>query len=83
MATLAERLDEKNRELTQQIPQEILDSIENAVEQIEAMGVKDRALKEGDRMPSFELPDAKGNTVSSDDLLEEGPLALHFYRGVW
>mgnify|MGYP006435705959 CR=1 FL=1 len=83
MPTLAERIDKKSQELSQQIPDEVLQTMEDATKQIEATGVKEEALKEGDSMPSFELPDADGNIVSSDDLLEEGPLALHFYRGVW
>ena len=83
MPTLAERIDEKNQELSQQLPDEILETMEEATKEIEATGVKERALNEGDQMPSFELPDTDGNMVSSDDLLKKGPLTLHFYRGVW
>ena len=43
----------------------------------------ERALKAGDRAPSFVLPDANGATVSSQELLAKGPLVLTFYRGVW
>jgi peroxiredoxin len=46
-------------------------------------GQADRALKAGDRAPTFELKDADGETISSRDLLASGPLVLTFYRGVW
>jgi peroxiredoxin len=48
-----------------------------------ASGQAERALKAGDRMPSFVLPDQDGVVVSSAGLLEKGPLVLSFYRGVW
>ena len=40
-------------------------------------------LKAGDRAPSFTLTDPEGQPVSSDTLLERGPLVISFYRGVW
>jgi len=48
-----------------------------------ASGLAARALKAGDKAPSFVLKDAEGNTVSSPALLKEGPLVVTFYRGVW
>jgi peroxiredoxin len=37
----------------------------------------------GDRIPSFTLPDPFGQLVSSDELLDRGPLVISFYRGDW
>jgi len=42
-----------------------------------------RALKLGDAMPSFILPDAEGRLVASDELLTKGPLVVNFFRGNW
>ena len=42
-----------------------------------------QALKAGDRMPDFLLPDADGHLVDSHDLLAEGPLVVTFVRGTW
>lgn len=39
--------------------------------------------KVGDLAPSFVLPDDKGNMVSSEVLLQRGPLIVSFYRGDW
>ncbi len=41
------------------------------------------ALNVGGTMPSFNLMDAKGNSVSSNDLLKQGNLVVVFYRGAW
>jgi peroxiredoxin len=41
------------------------------------------ALSVGDAMPSFELKDAEGKSVSSSDLLKTGNLVIVFYRGSW
>ena len=45
--------------------------------------VSKSALKAGDNMPSFELPNAKNETVKSADLLKESNLVVVFYRGDW
>ena len=42
-----------------------------------------KGLKVGDRAPAFETLDAKGDTVTQDELLADGPLLLFFYRGQW
>ena len=41
------------------------------------------ALRVGDRMPDFVLPNAEGELVFSDDLLARGPLVVCFFRGGW
>jgi peroxiredoxin len=43
----------------------------------------ERALKIGDAMPAFVLPSTEGCMVSSDDLLDRGPLVVTFFRGDW
>jgi peroxiredoxin len=41
------------------------------------------ALKNGDTMPAFSLPDSKNKTVTSEALLKESNLVVVFYRGGW
>jgi peroxiredoxin len=48
-----------------------------------ATGLAGKALKKGQNMPQFELPDATGKLVRSRDLLAKGPLLICFYRGEW
>jgi peroxiredoxin len=37
----------------------------------------------GDMAPDFELPDARGGSVSLSGLRSHGPVVLVFYRGAW
>ncbi len=57
--------------------------MKRATAELIASGLAQRAIKAGDRAPTFALPDADGNAVSSLDLLADGPLVVSFYRGVW
>lgn len=41
------------------------------------------ATQIGDKFPQFKLSDANGQDVSSQHLLQKGPLLITFYRGGW
>jgi peroxiredoxin len=56
---------------------------EAVVRQLGRAETADRALKVGDTMPSFMLPNAEGHIVVSDELLKRGPLVVNFFRGSW
>ena len=56
---------------------------EAVVRQLGKAETAERALKVGDTMPSFMLPNAEGHIVFSDELLKRGPLVVNFFRGSW
>lgn len=56
---------------------------ERAAAALEASGIAERVLREGDTAPAFELPDAMGRSVRLTDLLAKGPVIVSFYRGQW
>lgn len=64
-------------------PRAAIETMHKATAELKASGQADRALKVGDKAPSFSLKDSDGNTVSSEALLAKGPLVVSFYRGVW
>jgi peroxiredoxin len=41
------------------------------------------AVRAGQFAPTFRLPDIHGGNRALIDLIEQGPLVLHFYRGIW
>jgi len=41
------------------------------------------ALKVGDTMPDFMLPNAEGALIDSKDLFGKKPMVVSFYRGMW
>jgi peroxiredoxin len=70
------RIEQKVDEKLQHAYRDLLDRLGRAE-------TGERALKPGDRMPSFLLPDAEGRLVASDELLAKGPLVVNFFRGNW
>jgi peroxiredoxin len=64
-------------------PPEVHAIMARATAELVASGQAGRALKAGDKAPSFTLNDPDGKPVSSAELLAQGPLLLSFYRGVW
>jgi len=53
------------------------------MERVRAAGTVNNALKVGQSVPEFTLPDAFGNEVSLKTLLAQGPVVVSFYRGEW
>lgn len=53
------------------------------IDAVRDSGVVERAKNVGETAPGFTLPDATGETVSLDTLLDDGPVVLVWYRGGW
>lgn len=81
--TLQANLKAITEGVRQQAPAEVFAAIEAANAKLEISGIAGRALKAGDGIPDFDLPDATGKVVRSADLLAAGPLVISFYRGSW
>jgi len=56
---------------------------EAVVRQLSRAESAEHALKIGDTIPSFMLPNAEGHIVFSHELLRRGPLVMTFFRGNW
>ena len=56
---------------------------EDLVRRLGSAETADRALKVGDKIPDFSLPNAEGKLVIADELLARGPLVISFFRGDW
>jgi hypothetical protein len=88
MAGLQERLDEFKRSFDSggppyNAPHEAIETMHRATAELKASGIEDRALKAGDRAPSFTLFNQDHIEVSSAELLRRGPLVVSFFRGHW
>ncbi len=53
------------------------------IEQLRMLQIAEHSLGVGEALPDFALPDAAGRVVTSDGLLDRGPLVLVFFRGGW
>lgn len=53
------------------------------IELITSSGILDQALKVGDIIPNFILPNAFGQPIDLQKLLASGPVVISFFRGSW
>jgi peroxiredoxin len=56
---------------------------EDLVKRLGTAETAGQALKVGDKISDFMLPNAEGKLVSSAELLAQGPLVINFFRGDW
>ena len=88
MASLQSRLGEFKKEFESGAPpynarHEVIETMHRATAELKASRMEDRALKVGDRAPSFTLLNQDQVQVASTDLLLEGPLVVSVFRGHW
>jgi peroxiredoxin len=81
-ASLAERL-QAFAEAVRRLGPNFQVAVDQLVVRLREHDVGENAPKPGEPMPSFVLPDDKGQLVSLDTLLEKGPVAVTFHRGHW
>ena len=67
----------------EKIPQEKLGKMLQAKEALGSTDILQRAIKVGETFPAFVLPDANGSQVSSQEILQRGPMLITLFRGVW
>lgn len=80
---MREKLAQMKEQAKTRLPEDALEVIQRATEELENSGVAEQALEPGDQAPDFTLPNAEGQPVSSKELRGRGPLVVTFYRGVW
>ncbi len=81
--SLTAKLEAQKAGFLEQAPGEVVAVMEKTAEELEQSRLADGSLKVGDRAPDFELPNAKGGSVSLSEKLKDGPVVLNFYRGDW
>ena len=65
------------------VPRQVVAQFMAAIKEQCASGKSEYALKAGDAVPSFELNDHTGASVSLSLLVARRPLVISFYRGAW
>jgi hypothetical protein len=80
---LQEKLNSMKQESLATKPPELVTIMLKSTEELVQSGIVNKAIKVGETLPDFALPDSNGNLVNSRDLLAKGPLAISFYRGIW
>ncbi|XQW86708.1 peroxiredoxin-like family protein [Thalassotalea piscium] len=62
---------------------DFMKGVDEIIDQAKAFQQGVNAIKIGQKVPDFELPNAAGKLVSLEALLKKGPLVITFYRGSW
>lgn len=81
--TLTEQLQEYAATSATRIPAPAQEIMAKAIADLKATNLLAKAPKQGDRFPSFTLPNAQGKSTSLSSLLDKGKVVLTFYRGGW
>jgi peroxiredoxin len=71
------------RDLGEMLPQDKLAVFNADADQLARNYPSPLKLVKGDKAPLFSLPNAKGRSTNIEDVLNQGPVVLTFYRGVW
>lgn len=83
MASLKEEISAYKAATKDRVPGEIQATMRQATEELKASGIEKLALKAGDTMPDFELPNQHGELRRLSDYLATSPVVLNIYRGGW
>jgi peroxiredoxin len=81
-ASLSERLDSL-AEAVRTLSPPFADAVDRLVTRLQQSDAGKTAPQVGEPMPPFYLPDEAGRTVSLNELLSKGPVAVTFHRGHW
>ncbi|WP_343563022.1 peroxiredoxin-like family protein [Kiloniella sp. b19] len=81
--SLADQLTERRTASAQNLPSDVHAAMMNATKFLKESGIEDAAPKAGEKLLSFELPNQNGDRRKLEDLLQNGPLVITFYRGGW
>ena len=81
--SLHDTLSARYEQYQQKVDDETKRIYKAGIEAVAESGVLERATDEGDTAPGFTLPNADGESVSLESMLDDGPIVLVWYRGGW
>jgi peroxiredoxin len=81
--SLAQELQARSAAARRSLAVEHIPIFDLGIEWLRSSGAISAALRAGEVMPDFALPDVLGGTVSADGLLDRGPAVLTFFCGSW
>jgi peroxiredoxin len=83
MQSLKKNIDEYKAAMAGKVPVEVGEVMAQCTADLLSTGVGKHALKAGDVMPDFELPNQRGEMKLLYDYLAVSPVVLNIYRGGW
>lgn len=80
---LSQKLQSYREESLSKKTEEDKTTMLETAENLKRLEIEKNALKEGDKIPEFQLKNATGDTIKIYDVLSKGPIIINFYRGAW
>jgi hypothetical protein len=81
--TLQENLNSFKKKFQEQVPVAVLETMHKATEELRNSGILEQIPKEGEVAPDFQIECPPGQTVNLRKLVQQCPVVISFYRGVW
>ncbi len=81
--TLAEKLDRIGAASAKRIPEDKRAIMGAANKELFESDIMDDVIKVGAPVPTFLLPNGRGEIVESVNLLKKGAVVLSVFRGLW
>ena len=84
MQNLEEKIQEYKAGFRQKVSKDIQEKMAKATTKLKELNLSKKALKSGDKIKEFSLPNALGKQISIKEILSNNSYAiLNFYRGGW
>lgn len=80
---LQDQLNAQRAQSQERMPAALRALMEQGTETLRQSRLADQSLQVGATIPTFTLPNATGQLMSSEALLARGSLVVSFYRGGW
>jgi len=81
--SLSQAIAERKAAAVAKMPSDIVETFGRTTKELIDSGIDGKALGDGDKAPTFALPNATGKTIDLANLLKDGPVVISFYRGAW
>ena len=81
--TIREQSAQVRAGATKHLPPDVLAVFDRNLDDARAVGVPAEAISVGDTLHSFTLDDASGAPVTLEQVVDNGPAVIVFYRGGW
>jgi hypothetical protein len=80
---LTDELNKQREHFLAAAPQEVIELMGTATQQLRDSGIEKSSLQVGEKAPAITLQDTDNSSVELYDALEAGPVILKFFRGHW
>ena len=81
--TLTMQIEQLNRELSSQLPHEIVAAFAQSIEDLKSNKMEENSIQIGEKIPEFSLPNTQGEIINSVEFSKNKKIILAFYRGSW